>query len=383
MFVRENSYAIARRKSIEKGRAHINLGGQKQWPINRSGARGVSMPGGGAFAQNDSYLELCNPGWDLQWRAGMGNLYVVLPALFIIWFWYGMTIHPLLFGQLIFFWYPTTRFDGGDLVFGWLLGFPLALASAFLIFAWFYYMGMRTCFFTYARGRIRFNRLTRKVYVLRPGYCGGNVVLDWERLVALYEPEGTSAGAKQTIKALALYHPPFDSADPTAAGEDCIFVGSAVSGPEGAAHLWEYIRQYMETGPTVDHIPPDAPSNYKGIARYLHPDYTTFCGKPDGPQYTLEQKPGFMETLFHMMSQMTCSWPRFPREWQSDSGMGEPEDRPVQTGAVMTAMVYRNEGKLSPEDDVEFLTHWGTEEALTEAKTRVGRLATERTGKSG
>jgi len=76
---------------------------------------------------------------------------------------------------------------------------------------------------------------------------------------------------------------------------------------------------------------------------------------------------------------MTCSWPRFPKEWQSDSGLGEPEDRPVQTGAVMTALVYRAEGRLSPEDDVEFLTHWGTEEALTEAKARVARLAAERT----
>ena len=43
-----------------------------------------------------------------------------------------------------------------------------------------------------------------------------------------------------------------------------------------------------------------------------------------------------------MLSQMTCSWPRFPKEWHSDSGLGEPEDRPVQTGAVMTALVYRD-----------------------------------------
>ncbi|WP_447779443.1 hypothetical protein [Variovorax boronicumulans] len=382
MFIREEGYARLKRSAVTKGRAHINLDGQKHWPTDRSGARGVSLPGGSIFAQNDAYLEMCNPGWDLQWRAGIGNLYVVLPALLIIWFWYGMTIHPLLFGQLIFFWHPTSEFDGGDLVFGWLLGFPLALGGAFLIYMWFYKMGMRTCFFTYARGRIRFNRHTRKVYVLRPAYCGGNVVLDWDRMVALFDPQSTDRWDKQSVAMLALYHPPFDPADPTAAGEDCLFVGPSISGPEDAAHLWEYIRQYMEIGPTVDHIPSDAPANYKGVARYLPPEYTTFCGKPDGPQYTLEQKPGFMETLFHMTSQVTCSWARFPSEWQSDSGMGEPEDRPVQTGAVMTAMVYRNKGKLSPEDDVEFLTRWGTEQALAEARGRVARLATERAGES-
>lgn len=48
MFVRENSYAIALRKSIEKSRTHINLEGRKQWPINRSGAPGVTIPNGAA-----------------------------------------------------------------------------------------------------------------------------------------------------------------------------------------------------------------------------------------------------------------------------------------------------------------------------------------------
>ena len=370
MFVRENSYRLARLRSPEKGRVHINLEGQKHWPTQRSGARGVEIPSRAAYAQNDAYLELCNPGWDLQWRAGMGNLYVVLPALVLIWMWYGLAVHPLLFKQIIFFFAISDRVSSTDLWLGWLLLFPLALASAFMIFAWFHYMGMRTCFFTHARGRIRFNRLTRKVYVLRPGYCGGNVVLDWERLMALFEPEGTSAGAKQTIKALALYHPPFDPADPSAKGEDCIFVGPGLSGPQEAASLWEYIRQYMEAGPTVDHVPADASSTYKGIARYLHPDYTTYCGKPSRRQYQLEQKPGFMETSFHMISQVTCSWPAFPKEWQSDSGVGEPEDKPVQAGAVMTALVYRARGKLSKADEIKFLQHWGTAEAVQEAMSR-------------
>lgn len=36
---------------------------------------------------------------------------------------------------------------------------------------------------------------------------------------------------------------------------------------------------------------------------------------------------GFLETTCQMLSQATCTWPRFPKEWQSDSGLGEPEDR--------------------------------------------------------
>ncbi len=36
----------------------------------------------------------------------------------------------------------------------------------------------------------------------------------------------------------------------------------------------------------------------------------------------------------------------------------------------MTALVYRAKGRLSPQDEVEFLTHYGTPEALAEAKAR-------------
>ena len=77
-----------------------------------------------------------------------------------------------------------------------------------------------------------------------------------------------------------------------------------------------------------------------------------------------------METAYHMLSQITCPWPVFPKEWQSDSGMGEPGDRPVQTGAVMTALVYQAQGKLSKADEIESLQHWGTAETLQEAMSR-------------
>lgn len=370
MFIREEGYARLHRSAVARSRAHINLDGQKQWPTNRSGARGITMPNGSAYAQNDAYLELCNPGWNLQWRAGIGNLYVIFPALLIVWMWYGLAVHPLLFGEIIFFFVIGDKVPNILLWFGWLVLFPLALASAFLIYMWFCKMGMRTCFFTSARGRIRFNRLTRKVYVLRPKYCGGNAVFEWDRLVALFDPQSTSRWDKQDVAMLALYHPPFDAADPTAQGEDCLFAGPAVTGPSGAAHLWEYIRQYMETGPTIDRIPADAPANFKGIARYLHPDYTTYCGLPSCSQYRQECRPGFMETFFHMSSQITCSWPRFPAEWQSDSGLGEPEDKPVQTGAVMTALVYRAQGRLSKADEVALMERYGTAEALAAARAR-------------
>ena len=102
MFIREEGYARLHRLGISKSRAHINLEGQKHWPPDRSGARGIEIPSRTAYAQNDAYLELCNPGWDLQWRAGIGNLYIILPAILVIWCWYGFAVHPVLFGKIIF-----------------------------------------------------------------------------------------------------------------------------------------------------------------------------------------------------------------------------------------------------------------------------------------
>lgn len=378
MFVIEDNWLRVIRKSRAKALESFNVNGQRQWKVDESSAaEGVDIPGRSIYAQNDSYLEMCNPGWKEQRDLMLGLLLLVPFALLVIWMWYGFAIHPLLFKRLIMFWtsFPYDANDGDGIVLwmGWLVGFPLAAGAAFLLVGAFYYMGARTLFFTYVRGRVRFNRITRKVYVLRPGYCGGNQVFDWDRLVALCDL--SAGGRKSTLKVLALYHPPFDPNDQPlkgpARGEDCIFVGDALPSYEAALPLWEYIRRYMQEGPTVDDIPPNASAHYKKIARYVPTDYGTYCGKPDGSQYKLEVQPGFLETTCHMLSQVTCSWPKFPKEWHSDSGLGEPEDRPVQTGAAMTALVYRAYGKLSKADEVEFLRHWGTAEALAEAQARV------------
>ncbi|MBB3009166.1 hypothetical protein [Cupriavidus alkaliphilus] len=78
----------------------------------------------------------------------------------------------------------------------------------------------------------------------------------------------------------------------------------------------------------------------------------------------------FYLPMYMALAQSTCSWARFPKDWESDSGIGEPEERPVQAGAVMTAIVYRAEGKLANSDEVEFMRRWGTAQGLDEAMAR-------------
>ncbi|WP_422648720.1 hypothetical protein OJJOAM_000383 [Cupriavidus sp. H18C1] len=53
--------------------------------------------------------------------------------------------------------------------------------------------------------------------------------------------------------------------------EDVIFVGPTMPSYEYTAGLWEYIRLYMEEGPTVEYIPKNAPEGYRAIPRHLPP----------------------------------------------------------------------------------------------------------------
>lgn len=379
MFIREHFYTRLRRRSVAAARAHIQRDTERPWRPDEPGPSSAAfLAQRCAYAQNDAYLELCNPGWDFRWRMGAMIFFVVMPALFVIWMWYGFAVHPLLFKKIILVW----RFDDykyGDstlLWFGWLLLFPLALGAAFMLYLLYIRNGGVTAWFTMLRGRIRFNRITRKVYVLRPDNCGGNVVLDWDRLVCLMNPEAPDPMGGQKIKAVALYHPPFDADDPEARGEDCIFFGPSIHiGETEAGPLWEYVRRYMEEGPTLDTVPLDPPADFHQITRYPPHRYFTYCGAPSSAQLGLELGLGFSEQGVHLLSQATCHWPRFPKAWCSDSGLGEPEDDPVRTGAVMTALVYRAQGKLGAQDEMTLMERYGSPEGMAKARARLVRQA--------
>ncbi len=173
MFIKENAYFRVARRSAGKGKNLIDLGFQKKWSVDRScEADGIDLPGRCVYAQNEKYLELCNPGWEFQWRAAVGSIFIAPCFLFIAWLWYCFAVHPLIFGKLIFIgpWYIVDYKNEMSPFFwgGWLLIFPMALAGFFIMHLWWNANGARTAFFTYARGRIRFNRIQRKVYVLRP-----------------------------------------------------------------------------------------------------------------------------------------------------------------------------------------------------------------------
>ncbi|MHA6826238.1 MFS transporter [Ralstonia pseudosolanacearum] len=207
-------------------------------------------------------------------------------------------------------------------------------------------------FGTYLRARYRFNRTTRKVYVLRPNRYGGNVILDWDRVKAhvtwcapremtpdqiddkfarqLRQQRG---GGPFGMRGLVLYWPPLDPNDPERKGEDVLWVGPKLAG-EG---LWQYIRTFMEEG--MDKVP--APNEYEWLRKGFHTPSQHLEETELSASRVLDDIGGrgknsartqltflmtFLWAPLHCLAERLCTWPTFPEEWNSDCGQKRRED---------------------------------------------------------
>lgn len=98
--------------------------------------------------------------------------------------------------------------------------------------------------FVQRRLLIRFNRVTRQVYLHRPRYAGGITTLALDQISpqpAVGEDEAANIG-RQLVLAW----------DPAVTGLPhlhLMFVGKVADGTSDIVNLWEFIRRYMEEGP--------------------------------------------------------------------------------------------------------------------------------------
>ncbi|HTV85408.1 MAG TPA: hypothetical protein VME63_08380 [Dyella sp.] len=152
-------------------------------------------------------------------------------------------------------WIRDGQDEGGNVLNGYAYAFMVLVALLFaLIFFFFFkyvYRFLRLEAFTARRLIVRFNRVTRKVYLLRPKNIGGIVALDWEKTEAAVDrsmlrevlPGGGFLALGWDKGAV------YDANGRPKDDFDMVFVGR--SGLPGAELLafWEYIRRYMEIGP--------------------------------------------------------------------------------------------------------------------------------------
>ncbi|RWU21906.1 hypothetical protein DM813_15490 [Pseudomonas alkylphenolica] len=136
----------------------------------------------------------------------------------------------------------------GDYIFGLVLA-SMTTGCFYLVFR-YAHIFIRLENFVQRRLLIRFNRVTRQVYLHRPRFAGGIAVLDWEQVIAqsvVGEEESANAGRQ-----LLLFWDPAITGLPHL---HLVFVGKTADGTSDLVNLWEFIRRYMEEGPQSVPVP--------------------------------------------------------------------------------------------------------------------------------
>lgn len=194
------------------------------------------------YAYNDAYIDVRTPHDEkrglITLFLGIGCVTWLAACIYLI----SLPVRSLLLGDD---W-------GGD------FGFYLFLVTSVFITLGSYYLYFKYLFrylrleaFTARRLIVRFNRVTRKVYLLRPKNIGGIVALDWDKTEAAVDRSMRNdvlPGGGFLFLAWgkgAVYdadgHPNDDF-------EIALVGRTARNGAELLA-FWEYIRRYMEVGP--------------------------------------------------------------------------------------------------------------------------------------
>lgn len=175
--------------------------------------------------------------------------------------------------------------------------------------------------FTARRLVVRFNRITRKVYLLRPKHLGGVRILNWEKTQPVIDKNMTELDGTGGFVLLA-----WDRADgvdlegnPTD-NIELAFVGKPTRNASELLAFWEYIRRYMEEGPAA------APAPKKLINKFPWPWLSLKVAWRLDTQFLRHSAlwifvlinililPAILiHAIGHWLSLLLCYEPRFPR----------------------------------------------------------------------
>ncbi|WP_414929104.1 DUF6708 domain-containing protein, partial [Pseudomonas sp. IT-P74] len=105
--------------------------------------------------------------------------------------------------------------------------------------------------FTARRLIVRFNRVTRKIYLLRPKHLGGIVALDWDTAEVCINPKMSELDGTGGFVMLGWdkeTHSVRDADGHLKDDFEITFVGKPTRNASELLAFWEYIRRYMEEG---------------------------------------------------------------------------------------------------------------------------------------
>ncbi|WP_053007568.1 DUF6708 domain-containing protein [Pragia fontium] len=272
------------------------------------------QPRGPYYAYNDKYLEI--RGGMMEERRGLISL-MSLTWLFLG----GGMIHTSLW-MIYRYFYESPKLD---------IWFYIAIVFCFVAGAFFLgvfalggYKISRLEIFTHRHLRVRFNRVTRQVYIQRPKFCGGVTVYRWEDTNPNFSKNGKSTLGTGSRNLLSWE--PINTGLPYV---DYMAIGKQASyGPELRGE-WEFIRRYMEEGP--ENLPKPRitsllPLPWHGVSVQLEAMHAFFLPLSG---YSLITLPiGFLAitlmSSLYFLSELLCWQPRWPKVIREAGEAGKP-----------------------------------------------------------
>ncbi|RQS61570.1 hypothetical protein DID96_32700 [Burkholderia sp. Bp8963] len=284
---------------------------------------------GSIYSFNDIYVDVC--AGSLQERRGL----ITLVTLLIIYVTLSSTYFSIGSNSVwltgINYWTgePATTEHYVEAVVSTLM--TIGTCALVKLFAW-RLISLEN--FVQRRLLIRFNRVTRQVYLHRPRYAGGITILDWGQIApepAVGEDEAANIG-RQLVLAW----------DPTVTGLPhlhLMFVGKTANGTSDIVNLWEFIRRYMEDGPQA--VPPPKKRLTKlpwpwlsvmASLSFFRPLWRAGLRWQVACWVALVSPVLFLHATGHWLSLLLCWEPRWPKHIREAGLPGKPVP-PLSTAA--------------------------------------------------
>ena len=218
-----------------------------------------------------------------------------------------------------------TRNNGEELRttdYFFLILFSLIWLILLIVFLKYTFRFFRLESFTARRIIVRFNRVTRKVYLLRPKHLGGILIMDWDKTEILLDKKMSEL--EGTGGFLILVWDRGDGVDLQGTPTDNLevtFVGKPTRNASELLAFWEYIRRYMEDGPAAAPAPKKLLSKFPWpwlsfkAAWGLDTQFLRHTGLWVFVAINVLLLPAILiHATGHWLSLLLCYEPRFPRE---------------------------------------------------------------------
>ena len=284
----------------------------------------VTQPVSHAISDNDSlytynstYIDVRTPNDE---KRGLITLIVGTGGSLLVWM-----LAMVLYSLAVHYWNEyqgnTTPLEIIDYIA--MNTIPLIPIVSLYLYIKYVFRYLRLEAFTARRLIVRFNRVTRKIYLLRPKHLGGIVALDWDTAEVCINPKMSELDGTGGFVMLGWdkeTHSVRDADGHLKDDFEITFVGKPTRNASELLAFWEYIRRYMEEGPEA------APKPKKLIGKFPWP-WRSFMAvwQLDSrfvkipqlwifvPIYGLLLPLILVHACGHWVSLLLCYEPRFPR----------------------------------------------------------------------